>query len=107
MQTRRKTGRRFQLELMEGRVSLSGIGRSLPPTAPPAFGPVAYGSKAGCAGDGLVPLTFGPVTSGSKTGGVGDGLVPLTFGPVAYGSNAIRFGREGNADEAVQKVREA
>jgi hypothetical protein len=71
---------------MEGRISLSGIGRSLPPTEPPAFGPVTYGSKAG---------------------GVGDGLVPLTFGQVAYGSNGIRFGQEGDVVDAVQKVREA
>jgi hypothetical protein len=86
MRTRRKTGRRFQFEPMEGRISLSGSGRSRPQTTPPAFGPVAYGSNAG---------------------GAGDGLVPQTFGPVAYGSNAIRFGQEGNAAEAVQKVREA
>jgi hypothetical protein len=91
MPTRRKTGRRFQLEPMEGRVSLSGIGRSLPQTTPPAFGPVPYGSNAG---------------------GAGDGLVPLTSGPVAYGSNGIRFGQEGNAVDAgtaspFQKVREA
>jgi hypothetical protein len=91
MRTRRKTDRRFQVEPMEGRVSLSGVGRSLPHTTPPAFGPVTYGSKPG---------------------GRGEGLVPLTFGPVTYGSNSIWFGQETNAVNAgtaspFQKVREA
>src|SRR5262249_18943318 len=109
MRTRRKTGHCLQLEPMEGRVSLSGIGRSLPHTTPPAFGPVAPGSKPGGAGDGLVPLTSGPVAPGSNSIRYGQETKAV---PAADGSNGIRFGEETNAANAgpaspSKKAREA
>jgi hypothetical protein len=60
--TRRKTARRFQLQVepMERRISLSHIS--------------PYGSKPGGRGEGLVPLTFAPAGVGSKPGDVGDGV---------------------------------
>ena len=101
MQTRRKAGRWFQLEPMEGRVSLSGIGRPPLPSAPPAFGPVAPGSKPGGAGDGrharIDAVEDGGFGSpGSKPGGArGDDLVPLTSGPAAPGSKPGGVGGDG------------
>jgi hypothetical protein len=70
MQARRKTDHWLELEPLEGRVSLSGIGRSLPDTNPLAFGIVPYGLNRirCCQETNAVPVTYG-----SKPGGVGDG----------------------------------
>jgi len=99
MQTRRKTGRQFQLEPMEGRVSLSGIG------------PVTCGSNSIRMGQEtnavVVPYgsngknTFGQETNAVVVPDGSDGK--HTFGQetnavvVPDGSNTIRAGQEGNA----------